>query len=103
MRILYVDVDTLGPFGERHSAWHWYADYNEVYNPGQGDMEIAGDVTPIALDWLRRSARSDNWFLHRDGQPFTEAFREGREQGQGSDYPTALELTTLKTHNDTVS
>jgi len=55
---------TVSPFGERHSAWHWYAGYNEVYNPGKGGMEIADDVTPLALDWIRRNAHSDGWFLH---------------------------------------
>jgi len=55
---------TVSPFGERHAAWHWYAGYNEVYNPGKRGSEIADDVTPFALDWLQRNARSDNWFLH---------------------------------------
>jgi len=55
---------TVSPFGERHSAWHWYAGYNEIYNPGKGGIEMADDVTPIALDWIRRNGRSDGWFLH---------------------------------------
>ncbi len=55
---------TVSPFGERHGAWHWYAGFSEIYNPGKGGMEIADDVTPIALDWIRRNARDDNWFLH---------------------------------------
>ncbi len=55
---------TVSPFGERHSAWQWYAGYLEVYNPGKGGMEIADDVTPLALDWIRRNAHRDNWFLH---------------------------------------
>jgi len=55
---------TISPFGERHSAWHWYAGFNEIYNPGKGGMEIADDVTPIALDWIRRHAHSEDWFLH---------------------------------------
>ena len=55
---------TVSPFGERHGAWHWYAGFNEIYNPGKGGMEIADDVTPIALDWIRRNARDDDWFLH---------------------------------------
>jgi choline-sulfatase len=55
---------TVSPFGERHGAWHWYAGYNEVYNPGKGGMEIADEVTPIALDWIERNAREDDWFLH---------------------------------------
>lgn len=55
---------TVSSFGERHSAWHWYAGYNEIYNPGKRGMEIADDVSPLALDWLQRNARADNWFLH---------------------------------------
>jgi choline-sulfatase len=55
---------SVSPFGERHGAWHWYAGYNEIYNPGKGGAEIADDVTPIALDWIQRNARQDNWFLH---------------------------------------
>lgn len=55
---------TVSSFGERHAAWHWYAGYQEVYNSGKNGMEIADDVSPLALDWLERHARSDNWFLH---------------------------------------
>lgn len=55
---------SVSSFGERHSAWHWYAGYNEIYNPGKRGLEIADDVTPIALNWLQRNARSDDWFLH---------------------------------------
>jgi arylsulfatase A-like enzyme len=64
LRRLGLRTVTISPFGERHAAWHWYAGYNEVYNPGKGGMEIADDVTPIALDWIRRNGRSDSWFLH---------------------------------------
>lgn len=56
---------TVSPFGERHSAWWWYAGWREVYNPGKGGMEGADDVTPYALDWIKRNAaQRDNWFLH---------------------------------------
>src|SRR5438270_2108784 len=27
-----VKTATVSPFGERHSAWHWYANFSEVYN-----------------------------------------------------------------------
>ena len=36
---------TVSSFGERHAAWHWYAGYNEIYNPGKWGMDIADDVT----------------------------------------------------------
>jgi choline-sulfatase len=55
---------TISTFGERHSAWHWYAGFNEVYNVGGRGYERADQVTPIALDWLQRNADADNWFLH---------------------------------------
>jgi choline-sulfatase len=55
---------TISPFGERHSAWWWYSGYKEIYNPGLGGLESADDVTPLALDWIRRNAKNDGWFLH---------------------------------------
>ena len=55
---------TVSSFGERHAAWHWYAGFNEIYNPGFGGVDMADDVTPYALDWLNKNGKSDNWFLH---------------------------------------
>ncbi|HEV2471501.1 MAG TPA: sulfatase [Chthonomonadales bacterium] len=55
---------TISPFGERHAAWHWYANFNEVYNTGKGGMERADEIAPVALDWLRRNGRREDWFLH---------------------------------------
>lgn len=55
---------TISSFGQRHSAWHWHAGFNEIYNPGKGGLERADEVFPIALDWLRRNGQRDNWFLH---------------------------------------
>ena len=64
LRDVGLKTATVSPFGERHSAWHWYAGFNETHNPGKCGQEIADDVTPIALDWLQRNAATDNWFLH---------------------------------------
>jgi len=55
---------TVSSFGERHAAWHWYAGFNEIQNPGFGGVDLADDVTPYALDWLNKNGKSDNWFLH---------------------------------------
>jgi arylsulfatase A-like enzyme len=55
---------TISSFAERHGAWHWYAGYSEVHNPGRGGLERADEVNAIALDWVRRNARRDSWFLH---------------------------------------
>ena len=55
---------TVSPFGERHSAWHWYANFSEMHNPGKRGHEIADDVSPTAIDWIMRNGKMDNWFLH---------------------------------------
>ncbi len=55
---------TISSFGERHSAFHWYAGYNEMHNPGYSGLEVADDVTPLALEWLRRNGERESWFLH---------------------------------------
>ncbi len=52
------------PFGERHSAWHWYAGFNEIINPGKGGNDIADDVSPPVLDWLKHHGAKEKWFLH---------------------------------------
>jgi arylsulfatase A-like enzyme len=64
LRRLGFRTATVSPFGERHAAWHWYAGFNEIYNPGKSGEEIADEITPIAVDWIARNGRSDNWFLH---------------------------------------
>ena len=55
---------TISPFGERHSAWHWYAGFNEIFNTGKSGQETANEVSPVAIDWINKNAQNDNWFLH---------------------------------------
>ncbi len=64
LRAAGMHTATVSSFGERHSAWHWYAGYNEILNPGKNGMDRADEVVPLALDWLGRHARADSWFLH---------------------------------------
>lgn len=54
----------VGGFGERHSAWWFYAGFREIHDTGMCGMESAEHVTPTALDWIRRNAKRDNWYLH---------------------------------------
>lgn len=63
-RNLGMKTATVSSFGDRHAAWHWYAGFSEIYDPGKGGMDRADEVAPIALDWLQRNGRSENWFLH---------------------------------------
>ena len=55
---------SISSFAERHSAWWFYAGFNEIYNTGMCGMDSAEQVTPIALDWIARHAREDDWLLH---------------------------------------
>ena len=64
MRRAGLKTVTISTFGERHSAYHWYAGFQEAYNIGRFGMERADEVTPVALDWLDRNGTDDNWFLH---------------------------------------
>ncbi|MHB1357674.1 MAG: sulfatase-like hydrolase/transferase, partial [Anaerolineae bacterium] len=54
----------VGGFGERHSAYWYYAGFHEIYDTAKGGLESAEDVTPAALDWINRNAAKDNWYLH---------------------------------------
>ncbi|MDX1563959.1 MAG: sulfatase [Phycisphaeraceae bacterium] len=66
LRDIGYHTATVSPFAERHSAWHWYANFNEVHNTGKKGMERADEVAEVVLDWLgRRGADGDDrWFLH---------------------------------------
>ncbi len=55
---------TVSSFGERHSAWQWYSGFSETHNPHKRGWEHAEDLAPIALRWIERNGREDDWFLH---------------------------------------
>lgn len=55
---------SISPFPERHSAWWFNAGFCETYNTGKGGNESVEDVTPTVLDWVKRNAKQDDWFLH---------------------------------------
>ena len=54
---------SVSPFAERHGAWWFYNGFREMYNTGKRGGERADEVAPLAIDWIRRNARRDNWFL----------------------------------------
>ena len=54
----------MSPFGQRHGSMWFYAGFNEIHNTGQGGMESAETVMPIATDWFERNAAKDQWFVH---------------------------------------
>lgn len=56
---------TISSFAQRHSAFHWYAGFDEAQRiPGSFGMETADEVYELAADWLTRNGTEDSWFLH---------------------------------------
>ena len=55
---------SVSSFAQRHSAFHWYAGFDEAYNVGKLGLETADEVFAIAADWLLRKGARDDWFLH---------------------------------------
>ncbi len=55
---------TISSFGERHSAWHWYAGFHEIYNSGQMGLDLAEDIADTAVHWLDQNGTAESWFLH---------------------------------------
>jgi len=55
---------SVSSYAERHSAWWFHEGFSEFFNPGKGGMDVADDVSPLALNWINQHAKEDNWFLH---------------------------------------
>lgn len=55
---------SISSFAQRHSAFHWYAGFDEAINVGKYGLETAEEVYALAADWLQRQGAKDNWFLH---------------------------------------
>lgn len=64
LRQLGYHTVALSTFGERHSAWHYYAGFNEIHNIGKGGNENADEVETEALRWLEARGAQDKWFMH---------------------------------------
>ena len=71
----------IGGFGERHSAWQFYAGFSEIHDTKKGGMESAEEVSPVALDWIERRGREDHWYLHINYWDPHTPFRAPKEFG----------------------
>ncbi|MFT4798019.1 MAG: arylsulfatase A-like enzyme [Candidatus Azotimanducaceae bacterium] len=59
-----LKTTSISSFAQRHSAFHWYAGFDEAHNVGKYGLETADEVYAITEDWLKRKGSEDNWFLH---------------------------------------
>ncbi|MCR8630447.1 sulfatase [Paenibacillus radicis (ex Xue et al. 2023)] len=64
LRSAGLRTSLISPFGERHSAWTFYAGFNEIHNTGKSGMESSEEVTPTVIDWVKNNAAKDDWFLY---------------------------------------
>ncbi|MEO0965800.1 MAG: sulfatase-like hydrolase/transferase, partial [Planctomycetota bacterium] len=65
----------ISPFGDRHSAHHFYAGFREMHNTGKGGNEIVDDVEPVLDRWLNAHAVEDSWYLHLNYWDIHTAYR----------------------------
>lgn len=59
-----MKTTSISTFPERHSSFWYSAGFNETYNVGGRGGESAEKVLPVALDWINRNGKDDNWYLH---------------------------------------
>ena len=95
----------VSPFAERHSAWHFNAGFNEIYNTGKGGMESAEEVTPTVLDWIERNKDNDNWCLYVNYWDPHTPYRAPETFGnpfEGEQLPAWLTEEVLESHKKIV-
>lgn len=91
----------VSPFGERHSAWHFYAGFSEMHNTGKSGGESAEEITPTVLKWIEANAREDNWYLHVNYWDPHTAYRAPESFGNpfaGEPLPSWLTPEVLEEH-----
>jgi arylsulfatase A-like enzyme len=55
---------SISAFMNRHSAWWFGANFDEIIDTGHRGGETGDQVSPFVLDWLDRQGDKDDWFLH---------------------------------------
>jgi len=65
LRLEGMDTVTVSNFADRHAAnWFLYG-WSEAHSVNlKGGRESAGEVSDVALRWLRSNACRNNWLLH---------------------------------------
>lgn len=95
----------ISPFPQRHSTFAFYAGFNEIMNTGRLGNESAEHVTPVALDWIERNAKKDDWFLYINYWDPHTPYRAPAEFGnpfENEPLPEWLNEETLERHKQHV-
>ena len=84
----------ISPFGQRHSAYQFYAGFNEMHNTGKGGMEAVEDVQGVIEKWLGQHGADDNWYLHINYWDIHTPYRAPESYGEPfADHPLPDFLT----------
>jgi arylsulfatase A-like enzyme len=100
-----LHTTSISPFAERHSAWWFYAGFNEIHNTGRNGSESAEEITPVALQWIEQNAQKDNWFLHVNYWDPHTPYRAPAEFGnpfKDEPLPDWITPEILEEHQETV-
>lgn len=95
----------ISPFAERHSAFSFYAGFNEIYNTGNRGMESAHEVTPLVKDWLKRNEDRKDWFLYVNYWDPHTPYRTPQDYGnpfEDEPLPEWLNEETLERHKNKI-
>lgn len=86
---------SISTFAERHTSYWYYGGFNEIHNIGSGGGERADQVSPIAIDWIKKNGKKDNWFLHINMWDAHTTYRTPAEFGNPFDGDDFFEHTWM--------
>ena len=105
LRSVGLKTVSISPFGERHSAWPFYAGFSEMHNTGGGGGESAEEITPTVLQWIEGNAQEEDWFLHVNYWDPHTPYRAPMDFGnpfEGEPLPEWLTEEVLREHREMV-
>ncbi len=92
---------SVSPYAERHSAWWFYAGFNECFNTGKSGQERADEIYPPAAAWLEGNAEREDWFMQVNFWDPHTPYRTPMEYGnpfEGQAYDQWLSEETVERH-----
>jgi hypothetical protein len=84
----YPDGYSYSQFCGRYRQWHFYANFSEIYNIGHIGLELGDEITDVAIDWINRNGKKDDWFLHINIWDLHQPYRAPQELGEPFIAPT---------------
>ncbi|MDA0839650.1 MAG: sulfatase [Planctomycetota bacterium] len=93
----------ISPFPARHAAWQVLDGFRETYDSGKNGNELAEEVSPTAIKWLKEHASEENWFLHVNFWDPHTPYRTPEEYGnpfEDDPAPDWLTVQMIREHRE---